>query len=50
VIPSKLAYAGTAQSTIPAYSSLVFYITIYKVYRSGDTDNWPTIQKLPKSL
>jgi FKBP-type peptidyl-prolyl cis-trans isomerase len=50
VIPSKLAYAGTAQSTIPAYSPLVFYVTVYKVFRSGDTDNWPTIQKLPKSL
>jgi len=50
VIPSKLAYAGTAQSTIPAYSPLVFYIRVCKVYRSGDTDKWPVIQKLPKIL
>jgi len=50
VVPSKLAYGGTAQSTIPAYSPLVFYITVHKVYRSGDIDNWPVIQKLPKSL
>lgn len=46
VIPSKLAYSGQAQSTIPAYSPLVFYIKIYKVYRS--TDEWPVIQVLPK--
>jgi len=48
VIPSKLAYAGTAKPTIPAYSPLVFYITMYKVYRS--TDVWPTIEIRPKSL
>ncbi|MCX6239959.1 MAG: FKBP-type peptidyl-prolyl cis-trans isomerase [Bacteroidia bacterium] len=47
VIPSKLAYSSTAQSTIPAYSPLVFYIKIYKVYRT--TDVWPTIQIRPKS-
>jgi FKBP-type peptidyl-prolyl cis-trans isomerase len=47
LIPSKLAYAGSAQSTIPAYSPLVFYITIVKVYRS--TDVWPTIEIRPKA-
>jgi len=47
LIPSKLAYSITAQSSIPAYSPLVFYITVYKVYRS--TDVWPTIEILPKT-
>ena len=47
VIPSKLAYSSTAQSTIPAYSPLVFYIKIVKVYRTRDT--WPTIEIRPKS-
>ncbi len=42
IIPSKLAYSSQAQSTIPAYSPLVFHIKIYKVYRS--TDEWPTIE------
>jgi len=42
VIPSKLAYSSQAQSAIPAYSPLVFYIKVYKVYRS--TDEWPTIE------
>ena len=46
VIPSKLAYSGQSQSSIPAYSPLVFYIKIYKVYRS--TDKWPTIEIRPK--
>ena len=47
VIPSRLAYSSTAQTTIPAYSPLVFYIKIYKVYRS--TDVWPTIEIRPKN-
>jgi len=47
VIPSKLAYSSQAQTAIPAYSPLVFYITIYKVYRS--TDDWPTIEIHPKT-
>ena len=47
VIPSKLAYSGQQQSAIPAYSTLVFYIKIYKVYRS--TDVWPTIEIRPKN-
>jgi FKBP-type peptidyl-prolyl cis-trans isomerase len=48
VIPSKLAYSSQQQSTIPQYSTLVFYIKIYRVYRS--TDEWPTIQLHPKSI
>jgi len=47
VIPSKLAYSSQEQTTIPAYSPLVFYITIYKVYRS--TDDWPTIEIRPQT-
>ncbi|NEW82082.1 MAG: FKBP-type peptidyl-prolyl cis-trans isomerase [Mariniphaga sp.] len=47
VIPSKLAYSSQSQSSIPAYSPLVFYIKVEKVYRS--TDVWPTIEKLPKT-
>ena len=47
VIPSKLAYSSQAQNGIPSYSPLVFYIKIYKVYRS--TDEWPTIEIKPKS-
>ena len=45
IIPSKDAYAGQAQSAIPAYSSLVFYVKVSKVYRS--TDTLKTIQKVP---
>lgn len=48
IIPSKLAYAGQNQGSIPAYSSLVFYVRVYKVYRS--TDTLKTIQKLPPTL
>jgi FKBP-type peptidyl-prolyl cis-trans isomerase len=47
VIPSKLGYSGTAQTYIPAYSPLVFYITVYKVHRT--TDEWPVIEILPKT-
>jgi FKBP-type peptidyl-prolyl cis-trans isomerase len=47
IIPSRLAYSSQQQSTIPAYSTLVFYIKIYKVYRS--TDVWPTIEIHPKT-
>ena len=32
VIPSRLAYSSQAQQAIPAYSTLVFYIKIYKVF------------------
>ncbi len=46
IIPSKLAYSSQTQSSIPAYSPLVFYIRVYKIYRS--TDVWPTIQIRPK--
>ncbi|HEY5510339.1 MAG TPA: FKBP-type peptidyl-prolyl cis-trans isomerase [Prolixibacteraceae bacterium] len=45
IIPSKDAYAGQAQDAIPAYSSLVFYVKVYKVYRS--TDTLKTILKVP---
>lgn len=48
VIPSKLAYSGQMQSSIPAYSPLVFYIRIYKVYRT--TDKTTIIEKLPKKF
>ena len=47
VIPSKLAYSSQAQTYIPAYSPLVFYIKIYKVYRT--TDVWPTMEIRPKN-
>jgi len=47
VIPSMLAYSGTAQLTIPAYSPLVFNIKVQKIIHPY---KWPTIQKLPKSL
>lgn len=46
IIPSKLAYSSQSQSSIPAYSPLVFYLRVYKIYRS--TDVWPTIQIRPK--
>lgn len=45
IIPSKDAYAGQTQNAIPAYSSLVFYVKVFKVYRS--TDTLKTIQKVP---
>ena len=45
IIPSKDAYAGQAQSAIPAYSSLVFYVKVYKVYAT--TDTLKTISKVP---
>lgn len=35
VLPSRLAYSSQQQSGIPAYSPLVFYITVVKVYKSG---------------
>ena len=47
IIPSALAYSSQAQSTIPAYSPLVFYVKVYKVYRT--TDVWPTIEIRPKA-
>lgn len=46
VVPSKLAYSSSAQTTIPAYSPLVFYITVYKISRPA---TWPVIQILPKT-
>ena len=46
IIPSKLGYSSQSQSTIPAYSTLIFYLKVYKVYRS--TDVWPTIEIRPK--
>jgi FKBP-type peptidyl-prolyl cis-trans isomerase len=47
VIPSELGYSSQAQSTVPAYSTLVFYVKMYKVYRS--TDVFPTIEIRPKN-
>jgi FKBP-type peptidyl-prolyl cis-trans isomerase len=46
IIPSKIAYGGAITGSIPAYSTLVFYVTLQKVYRS--TDTFRTIQKVPK--
>lgn len=37
VLPSRLAYSSQAQTGIPAYSPLVFYITVVEVYPSGYT-------------
>lgn len=34
VLPSRLAYSSQQQSGIPAYSPLVFYITVVDVYHS----------------
>ena len=48
VIPSKIAYGGSMQGGIPPYSTLVFYVTVPRVYRSSDT--FRTIQKVPKYL
>ena len=48
IIPSQDAYAGAIQGTIPAYSTLVFYVKVYKVYRS--TDTLTVIQKVPKNV
>jgi FKBP-type peptidyl-prolyl cis-trans isomerase len=48
VIPSKIAYGGSVMGTIPAYSTLVFYVRLYKTYRS--TDTFKTYQKIPKYL
>jgi FKBP-type peptidyl-prolyl cis-trans isomerase len=48
IIPSKLGYSSATQGSIPAYSTLVFYVKLYKVYRS--TDTFKTIQKVPKFI
>ena len=48
IIPSQNGYAGAIQGTIPAYSTLVFYVKVFKVYKS--TDTFKTIQKVPKYL
>ncbi|MEI6276000.1 MAG: FKBP-type peptidyl-prolyl cis-trans isomerase [Prolixibacteraceae bacterium] len=48
VIPSKIAYGGAITGTIPAYSSLVFYVKVLRVYRTKDT--FQTIQKVPKYI
>jgi FKBP-type peptidyl-prolyl cis-trans isomerase FkpA len=45
VIPSRLAYSGQAQNTIPAYSPLVFHVRIYAVIRSSYIP--PVIEKKP---
>jgi len=47
IIPSKLAYSSQQQTDIPAYSPLIFYIRVYKVYAAGS--DFPTIQLRPKS-
>lgn len=48
IIPSQSGYAGAIQGAIPAYSTLVFYVTLQKVYRS--TDTLKTIQKVPRNI
>ncbi|MEI7828841.1 MAG: FKBP-type peptidyl-prolyl cis-trans isomerase [Prolixibacteraceae bacterium] len=48
IIPSQSAYAAAVQGSIPAYSTLVFYVRVYKVYRSSDT--LKTIQKVPRVI
>jgi FKBP-type peptidyl-prolyl cis-trans isomerase len=48
IIPSQSAYAGAVQGAIPAYSTLVFYVRLYKVYKS--TDTLKTIQKVPRVI
>ncbi len=48
IIPSQSAYAAMVQGSIPSYSTLVFYVKVYKVYRSSDT--LKTIQKVPRIL
>jgi len=49
IIPSKLAYSSQQQTTIPAYSPLIFYIRVYKVYPAGSVLP-TTIEFLPKSI
>ncbi len=43
IIPSKLGYSSSETGYIPRYSTLIFYVKIYKVQRS--TDELPVIQK-----
>ncbi len=44
VIPSRLAYSSQRQTTIPAYSPLVFHVWISSVYKSSYVP--PVIEKL----
>ena len=37
IIPSTLGYSGTPQSGVPAYSTLVFHVTVYKVIKSSSS-------------
>ena len=46
VLPSRLAYSSQSQTGIPAYSPLVFYITVVKVYHSDYVP--PVVSKLPR--
>jgi len=48
IIPSKLGYGGQISGSIPAYSALVFYVKVQRVYRTADT--FQTIQKVPKYI
>jgi FKBP-type peptidyl-prolyl cis-trans isomerase len=45
VLPSRIGYSSQAQSGIPAYSPLVFYIKVYKVYRVEE--DFPVVSKQP---
>jgi FKBP-type peptidyl-prolyl cis-trans isomerase len=35
IIPSTLGYSGTPQSGVPAYSTLVFHVTVHKVIKNS---------------
>jgi FKBP-type peptidyl-prolyl cis-trans isomerase len=36
IVPSELAYGQTGSTSVPAFSTLLFDIEIYKVYRAAD--------------
>ena len=48
ILPSNLAYGANPQGSIPAYSNLVFYVSLVRVYKSSDT--FKTYEKVPKVI
>ena len=48
IIPSSLGYGSTTTGYIPRYSTLVFYVELYKVYR--EDDEIPEISKTMRDL